>query len=216
MPFCLENYIPLFKGLVDYFRFIKNKLERTRVLNSPKKEPEIIPEVVKVKEPSVLKSRLPETTMRSSRLDKMKNLKDLRSHSMRYSNRYSNKANYSDNMRLTRNHYILKNDHMMDLNMNSASSIVKKLTAEQKEKLKSLETTVRKIEEKNLKLVDGSVIEQTKIILTIIRNLVSSNFNEKVVFNEKPMLNILYDLLLYNNDSEIDKLALENFAVLSR
>lgn len=105
---------------------------------------------------------------------------------------------------------------MMDLNMNSASSIVKKLTAEQKEKLKSLETTVRKIEEKNLKLVDGSVIEQTKIILTIIRNLVSSNFNEKVVFNEKPMLNILYDLLLYNNDSEIDKLALENFAVLSR
>jgi hypothetical protein len=94
--------------------------------------------------------------------------------------------------------------------------IVKKLTKDQKEQLKKHNEYVRLEEEKKLKLVDGSVIEQTKMIMTIVRNLIGSTFNEKIVYNDKKLLDILYDILLYNNDSELDKLALENFSVISR
>lgn len=121
-----------------------------------------------------------------------------------------------ERIRNSRAFLLYKNEINNENVSNTSFPIIKKLTQEQKDILEGLEKEISKEEESNLKISPVSVIEQAKIILTIIRNLGISSFNERIIYNEKKLLNMLYDLLLYNNDSEIDKLCLENFAILSR
>lgn len=217
MPFCLENYIPLFKGLVDYFDFIKKRLEFTRAyIRQTRTRPEPsymiesrgLPSVVydfsPKEKPSKVEPRQPKTTY----------TKQLRK--SRYSSRNALNSEFGSHLRSSRTHLLLKHERYQDQTHKSDMIIIKKLTPEQKNQLKLHEEYVRLEEEKQLKLVDGSVIKQCKMIMTIIRNLIGSSFNEKIVYNDKKLLNILYDILLFNNDSELDKLALENFAVISR
>ena len=217
MPFCLENYIPLFKGLVDYFGFIKRRLERTKAYISQNKNKPVLPYMIEETcAPKIIFTpNKKNSQMQAPKIEEI-SIPKKKYRTSRYSSRNSLSSAFGDNLRSNRNHLLLKHERYQDQFHKNDIIIVKKLTKEQNELLKKHEDFVRLMEEKDLKLVNGSVIEQCKMIMTITRNLIGSSFNEKIVFNEKKLLNILYEILLYNNDSEIDKLALENFAVISR
>ena len=207
MPFCLENYIPLFKGLSDYFKFISNRLKLTYAFFPPKES--IINENKQIKTKCT-------TEEHSEQVNGETPNNYFHNPTSHYRIRQSLKGNTNENWRSTRNHFLIKAENLEKANNSSNMSIVKKLTVEQRQILKDLELDIQKEEQNELQMTDSSVIEQIKISLTIIRNLVGSTFNEKIVFNEKNLMEILYKLLLYNNDFEIDKLVLENFSVLSR
>jgi hypothetical protein len=211
MPFCLENYIPLFNGLVDYFGFIKRRLMQTQAYRMPGQAGKISYMIennsFNETDFTLLKRKkieVPEDVEKSNK----------RTKKGRYSSRGVLNSAY-ENLRSGRTHFILKHEQYLE-GINNDVLIVKKLNKEQKEQFERHQEFVRLEEEKGLKLVEISVIEQTKLIMTIIRNFISNKFNEKIVYNEKKLLNILYDILLYNNESELDKLALENFSIISR
>lgn len=216
MPFCLENYVPLFKGLVDYFAFLKRRLEFTRAYAGPhplRREPSYMIESSGL--PPIVYEFESQATQkpRAQAEPRVAHSKTLRK--TRYLNRGGLGSAYGGSGRSTRTHLLLKHERYQDAHKTD-SVVIKKLTAEQKKQLRLHEEYVRREEEKELRLVDGAAVTQVKLIMTIIRNLVASSFNEKIVYNEKKLLNVLYDILFYNNDSELDKLALENFAVISR
>lgn len=211
MPFCLENYIPLFNGLVDYFEFIKRRLERTNAYKLKRTDDPGLSYMIENNrysqaEFTLMSKLLPPTLPVPNNTAKPKK--------GRLSSRNVLNSAY-DNLRSGRTHLLLKHEQYLE-GINSDMLVAKKLTAKQREQFQRHKEYVRLEEEKQLKLVDTSVVEQTKMIMTIVRNFISNKFNEKTVFNEKKLLNILYDILLYNNESELDKLALENFAVISR
>jgi uncharacterized protein YjgD (DUF1641 family) len=169
-------------------------------LSAPKLDFKIEEKVEEAPKPHIPPEELPTKKLRKSR----------------YTSRNALGSAFGSNLRTNRNHLLLKHERYQEQSHKNDLMIVKKLTEKQREQLKKHNEYVRLEEEKKLKLVNGSVIEQNKMIMTIIRNLIGSTFNEKIVYNDKNLLNILYEILLYNNDSELDKLALENFAVISR
>lgn len=217
MPFCLENYIPLFKGLVDYFDFIKKRLEFTRAYIRQTKAPTEPSYMIESKGlPNVIYDFSPKEEQPVSLPVPPKAVYTKQLRKSRYSNRGALNSAFGNNLRSSRTHLLLKHERYQDQAHKNDMLVIKKLTADQKKQLKLHEDYVRLEEEKELKLVNGSVVQQCKMIMTIIRNLIGSSFNEKIVYNDKKLLSILYDILLFNNDSELDKLALENFAVISR
>lgn len=62
----------------------------------------------------------------------------------------------------------------------------------------------------------SELLEQLKICLTIIRNFAMVKTNEAFLAKENKLKAVFVDLLLYNNESEVNKLMLEVFAVLSK
>ena len=207
----------MFKGLVDYFQFIKRRLEFTCAYNNPcaiDREPSYMIQNVEAPkmdfEVVVKKREVPKPVVETPIIETNRLRKS------RYKSRNALSSAYQSSFRSNRNHLLLKHEKYDDQSGKNDLMIIKKLTVKQKEQLKKHSDYIRLEEEKKLKIVDGSVIEQTKMIMTIIRNLIGSTFNEKIVYNDRKLLNILYDILLYNNDSELDKLALENFSIISR
>ena len=198
MPFCLENYIPLFKEFISYLQFIKRRLENTRVL-----QPEI-PEKQKPKTLSKPQIKIPQPIVHRFPFETEKPLKSRRRRGM------------GANSRSKRNHYLVQKAKKEEKKNRVMFPFTKQLTQKQKDILRELEEKIEQEEDRSVKLLDISVITQVKIMLTILRNLLNSGFNEKVIINEKTLMNMLYHLLLRNNDGEIDKLTMEIFSVLSR
>lgn len=62
----------------------------------------------------------------------------------------------------------------------------------------------------------SELLEQLKICLTIIRNFAMVKNNEAFLAKENKLKAVFVDLLLYNNESEINKLMLEIFAIISK
>lgn len=62
----------------------------------------------------------------------------------------------------------------------------------------------------------SELLEQLKICLTIIRNFSMVKTNEAFLAKENRLKTVFVDLLLFNNESEVNRLVLEIFAVLSK
>lgn len=62
----------------------------------------------------------------------------------------------------------------------------------------------------------SELLEQFKIILTILRNLIFIPENENVFVNDKKIMKYFFEISISNNNFEINKLVMEIFGVLSK